>query len=305
MRKHLAGATLVLALAACGPGALDKVKATKLISESPQFAAPVEKIPLAGDIVETMTGVDAGVVEGVWKYGPRDASGRPQRVLTAKGKQHFKDATGALAAPGKREIIDVNDVVEDKDNKKHRSADFTWRYQISPVVAHFTGAEGTYRGHADFQYDGGWKVASLTLDGKPGSFAWNAALGSEVRRLLSAEQEATTQRMLALEPKKFMMPATGKSYTITVADVYVSVDEETTRKTVSFLEYLDCRVEDGAGTVSLRVEGIRQTVLAEAPAASRGDLEKVCEITKEAYQSWVKNHPDVAERGPLGMTYSR
>jgi hypothetical protein len=305
MRRHLAAAVAVLALAACSPKALDTAQASKLIGEHPSFAAPVDKLPLATDLVETTTGVDAGVIEGIWKYSSRDASGRPQRELTAKGKQVFKDGTGALAAPGKREIVDVGEIVEDAANKKHRSADFNWKYQVPPVVQHFTGTDTTYRGHAEFQYDGNWKVASLTLDAKPGPFAWNAELGAETRRLLSAEQDANTQRMLALEPQKFSSPDKAKTYVITVADVYVSIADEVGTKTVPFIEFLDCKVEDAPGAVNFRVDGIQRTMLATTGAGARADLEKICATTKEAHDSWVKNHPDVAERGPLGVTYSR
>jgi hypothetical protein len=305
MRRHLAAAVAVLVLAACGPKALDTAQATKLISAHPSFAAPVDKLPLATDLVETTTGVDAGVIEGIWKYASRDATGRPQRELTAKGKQAFKDGTGTLATPGKREVTDVGEIAEDAANKKHRSADFSWKYQVSPVVQHYTGTDTTYRGHVEFHYDGGWKVASLTMDAKPGPFAWNAELGAETRRLLSAEQDANTQRMLALEPQKFSAPDKSKTYTITVADVYVSIADEAATKTVPFIEFLGCRVEDAPGAVNFRVDGIQRSIVATTGAGARADLEKVCATTKEARDSWVKNHPEVAERGPLGVSYSR
>jgi hypothetical protein len=305
MRRHLAGAILLLTLAACSPKVLDQAGATKLISEHPQFAAPVDRMPLAADIVDSMTGVDAGVVDGIWKYGPRDATGRPQRVLTPKGQQIFKDGAGGLATVGRREVVDVTEIVDDKDNNKHHAVDFTWKYQIPPVAAHYTGAEGTFRGHAEFQYEGAWKVASLTLDAKPGPFAWTADLGNEVRRLLSAEQDANTQRMLALEPQRFKTADGANSYTITVADVYVSVDEETTKKMVPFIDYQGCRVEDKDGALNFRVDGLRQSIVATANAGARAELEKICGVAKEAHDSWVANHPDVAARGPLGVTYSR
>jgi hypothetical protein len=303
--KRLACAAAVLTLAACSPKALDKAGAAKLINDHPSFAAPVEKLPLAADIVETSVGVDAGVLEGVWRYGARGSDGRPQRELTEKGKQAFKDGAGTLAVPAKRELAEVSDPVDDKDNKKHKSADFTWRYQISPIAQRFTGTDGTFRGHAELQYDGAWKVATLTLDAKPGPFPWTAEVGAEVRKQLAAEQEATTQRMLALEPQKFRAPGTGLPYSITVADVYIAIDDDSGRRQVSFLEFRDCKVEDAGGAVNLRVEGIRQTVLAPAAIAARADLEKICGITREAYQSWVAHNPEVAARGPLGVSNSR
>jgi hypothetical protein len=290
-------------LAACSPKPLDKAAATRLVNEHASFAAPVDKLPLAADIVQTPPGIDAGVVEGVWKYSARDASGRPERVLTEKGKQAFKDANGSLAAPAKRQVVDL-DIVEDKSNAKHRGADFTWRYDMPALAQRYTGYEGTYHGHAELQYDGAWKVQSVTADAKPGTFLWTAELGKEVYRMLSAEQDATTQRTLALEPQRFTTPD-KKPYSITVADVYVSVDEETARHTVNFLEYRDCAVEEAGSNVTFKLDGLRQTLAVPAAAGAKAELEKICGIVKEAYQSWMSRNAEVAARGPLGVAYSR
>jgi hypothetical protein len=303
VKRSLVVATVLL-LAACGPKSLDNAQAAKLIAAHPSFAQPVDRLPLAPDIVENSIGVDAGVVEGMWRIGGRGSRGQPTRELTEKGKQGFKDASGLLATPGRREIVELTSLVEDPNDRKHRSAEFTWRYQIPALVARYTGLEGTYKGKAELRYDHEWKVESLQADAKPSSFQWTAELGGQLRQMLSAEQEATTQRVLAVEPQKFMTPD-KRPYTITVADVQVTMDDETSRYTVSYLELVNCKVEAQGASVTLRVEGIRQDIVAVAAPANLPAFQKICDVVKEAHDNWAAHNREIADRGPLGVAYSR
>src|SRR5688572_29499477 len=95
-------AALGLVLAGCGVfvKGLDAPDAARLVSAHADFTAPVTRLPLAPDIVDTGTGIDAGVLEGIWRYRGRDASGQPSRELTAKGRESWSDANGGLATPG-------------------------------------------------------------------------------------------------------------------------------------------------------------------------------------------------------------
>lgn len=302
--KRLLAVTTVLLLAACGPKPLDNAGAAKIITAHPSFADPIERLPLAPDIVENSIGVDAGVIEGVWKLGARGSHGQPTRELTAKGKEFFKDASGVLATPGRREVAELTSLVEDPNDRKHRSAEFTWRYQIPPMVARYTGLDGTYKGKAELRYDREWKVESIQADAKPSSFRWTAELGAQLREMLSAEQEATTQRVLAVEPQRFTTPD-KRPYTITIADVQVTMDDETSRYTVPYLELTNCRVDAQPASVTLRVEGIRQDIVAVAGPAALSAFQKVCDVVKEAHDNWAAHNREIADRGPLGVAYSR
>lgn len=304
MKRSLAVAALLF-LVACGrPKPLDNADAAKLIAAYPAFAAPVDRLALAPDVVETSIGVDAGVIEGLWRMGARGPSGQPTRELTEKGRQYFKDASGALGIPARREIVEITSLEEDKNDRKHRTADFTWRYQMPVMVQRFTGLEGTYKGKAELRYDREWKVESLRADAKPSPFHWTPELGASIRRMLSAEQEATTQRLLAIEPQRFLTPE-KQPFTITVADVQVAMDQDSTRHTVTYLEYLSCRVDADASTATLRIEGIRQSIVAVAAPATAPAFQKICETVNEARETWANHNREIADRGPLGVAYSR
>jgi hypothetical protein len=147
-------------------------------------------------------------------------------------------------------------------------------------------------------------VESLQADAKPSPFRWTSELGASIRQMLSAEQEATTQRVLAVEPQRFFTPD-KRPYTITIADVQITMDDEATRFTVPYLELVSCKVEAQPGSVTLRVAGIRQDIVAVAAPATEAAFQKVCEVVKEASDTWKAHNPEIAARGPLGVGYSR
>jgi hypothetical protein len=305
--RKLAPAALVV-LAACSPKELTNESATPIITEHPEFAAPATQLGLAGDIIDSLTGFDGGVVEGIWKYtGGRDAQGKPNRTLTKRGQQHFKDTQGTLLAPAPREVVQIITISE--KSKKERTVLFTWKYKVSPAVAHFTGRESPAQGEADLVADGRqWKVAALRLNDRPGSFVWTAPTTKQARDLLSQEQEAVTTRMLAVENQRFKT-AEGQAYELKISDAEVAVDvgdgRSSTRRTIPYVDLVDCKVETAGGLAVLRFDGVRggaQISLAEKMAET---LQKACDTAKEARKTWAQHNPDVADRGPLGTTYSR
>jgi hypothetical protein len=305
--KTLAPVALVL-LAACSPKELTNEDAPAIIAAHPEFAAPATQIPFAADIVDEMTGFDAGVVEGIWKYsGGRDAQGKPNRTITKRGAQHFKDTQGTLHAPATREVVSIVTISE--KSAKERTVQFTWKYKVSAEVAHFTGHESPTPGEADLVADGRqWKVAALRLNDRPGTFVWKADMIKRARDMLSDEQEATTTRMLAVDNQKFVA-GDGQRYELKISDAEVAVDvgvgQSLTRRTIPYVDLVDCKVETSGGLSALRIDGIRggaQIVLADKMA---GTLENACATIREARKSWVAHYADVAERGPVGTTYSR
>jgi hypothetical protein len=282
---------------ACGPKSLDTPTAAKLIKEAPEFAAPVRKLAVLGELAES---VDVGVAEGIWRYDSRDATtGRPKRSLTDKGKQYFSDPDGTLAIPAHRELVEVTAVNEDPSSSKHRTAEFKWRYPVPELVQRYTGLAGPYTAHADLSYDGNWKVTALSMPSKADLFLWTAELRNTVQALRSAEMEAETTRTLAIEPQKFVGPIDGKHYVVTVADVQVAIDVEVSRRVVGYIDFQGCKVEDGTGQVTLRVDGVRGSAVAVGPLSARVDFEKLCTAAKEARQTWAAHYPEVAARGPL------
>jgi hypothetical protein len=305
MRRHTLALAAAVLLAGCGllVKELTPADAKKTIAAHPQFAGGTARLPLAPDVVEPVIGIDAGVLLGIWRYSA--SSGKPTRELTDKGRQYFKDASGTLAAPAQRELLEVTSLVLDPQDKKHQTAEFTWRYQLVDPVTRFVGLDGTYKGKADFKYDGEWKVQGVTLEAKPRPFPWTGDLGNEARRLLAAEAEASTQRMLAMDPQAFKAPD-GTTHVVTVADVQVEVDAPAGRRTVAYVDFLDCRAEAGAdGSSMLTFEGIRGSAVARGTARVLPDFEKLCAAAKESQQTWAAHYREVAQRGPLGLNYSR
>jgi hypothetical protein len=314
-RRHLALAAAVV-LTGCGlfKKDLSATAAATLVREHPEFAGAT-RLTLAVDIVDGSTGIDAGVLEGLWRYRGRDAAGQPARELTAKGQQYFKDVSGTLASPASRELVELKTVDANKDDDKRASAAFTWKYTLSEPVQRFTGRDGTPRpGRAEFQYDGAWKVVSLTFDDKAGAFLWTAAHIKDAQRILAIEQEASTQRLLALEPQRFTTPDQMKQYEIKISDADVTVDEtefqhlaapKISRRTITFIDFAGCAVAPQDGTVVLRVDGTRGSAAVVGSPKHAATFEGLCETAKEAYKVWAVRYKEVADRGPLGVNYAR
>jgi len=306
---------VALALVACGssPPPLAAPDAAQLIAADPAFAKTVARFPLADDIVDSSIGVDAGVVDGLWRI-ERDATGKVRRRLTAKGAEHFKDTEGTLVTPARRELGAVGVIREDPADEKHRLVDFTWHYQMSDVARRYTGWEGDFKGTAALRYRGGrWTLENVTFDDTPTSFRWDGDLADRMRELLNQEAEAATQRSSEVEARHFEAPD-GHAYDVTVSDADVAVDEtkettpdqpDTSRTTVSYLDFAGCAVERAGGAATLRIDGIRTSARAQAREKDAPVLESLCTTAQQARQSWAQRHKDVAERGPLGLSYAR
>jgi hypothetical protein len=316
-RRQVAVAAALL-LSGCGlfKRDLSPEGAAKLVREHPEFANGAARLALATDIVDSSTGIDAGVLEGMWRYRGRDAKGQPARELTAKGKQHFKDVDGGLLTPAPRELVELTAVAANADNDKQKSAEFTWKYNLPETVQRFTGQDGTPRkGRAEFQYEGGsWKVSSLKLDEKPGVFTWTANLIQDARRILAVEQEASTQRLLALEPQRFGTPDGQKTYEIKISDTDVTVDEtelqhmaapKTARRNITYIDFAGCAATTQDGTAVMRVDGTRGSAVVVGAEKHLSTFQGLCETVKQAYDVWAVRYKEVADRGPLGVNYAR
>src|SRR4051794_40986997 len=119
-------AAVLLTGTAChhAPPALQGPDAATVIAADPIFTKTVDRLPLAEGVVDTAIGVDAGVIDRLWKID-RDGNGTLRRQLTPHGREIFKDMEGTLATPARRELVRVDLVTPDPGDEKHQTAAFS------------------------------------------------------------------------------------------------------------------------------------------------------------------------------------